>query len=687
MVRRSNGMLRTVSYYPTQGGDPVNRSHQNTNQTVSRFGITAKAFTPIIVLAVVMLFVGMIVVRGLMGLSDQMDRVANGLVPSGDVAADALQRIMEERRAVDAMIMNRGDEYVERYESARETAEGLIVRAEDIATGDNERQIADLRAAHGDYHDILENRVMPPVLAFRELRDETLPALSANVVSKLLALEEELNAAGQTDAESEVESALVDVLQTRSALVTFTQHYERSDAVEAAQHYDAVQQRLADVDVSSLETGQREMLAAASEEWERYGEARDELYRTLAAAEEYSENALIPAGETLTAMTAEMVDGVFLELSDMSTGVYEVSQRNIWLVSGIFLLGLVIGVGVGWIVTRGYVKPLLRLDGLVADFVSDMDAGEGDLTRRAQISTRDEVGQLGANVNRFIETLQKVLTTINQETNQLASAAEEMSAITGQTQPGVARQKSETDQVATAMNEMVATVQEIASNASDASTAAGEASESASEGRKVVTVTLEAINALVEAVQDGQRTVHRVDQDAESITEVIDVITGVAEQTNLLALNAAIEAARAGQEGRGFAVVAGEVRELAEKTQESTGKIRALIETLQQGTRSAVSVMEQSAEKGNQTVDRASEAGAALRRIEEQVQVINDMNAQIASAAEEQTAVSNDISRNIESIRGVSDESAQGAQQTAQASEELARLSERLNRLVNQFRI
>ncbi|MCH8506956.1 MAG: methyl-accepting chemotaxis protein, partial [Ectothiorhodospiraceae bacterium] len=194
-------------------------------------------------------------------------------------------------------------------------------------------------------------------------------------------------------------------------------------------------------------------------------------------------------------------------------------------------------------------------------------------------------------------------------------------------------------------------------------------------------------NALVEAVQDGQKTVNQLDKDSDAITEVIDVITGIAEQTNLLALNAAIEAARAGQEGRGFAVVASEVRELAAKTQESTGKIRALIENLQKGSRSAVSVMGQSAERGNQTVTSAAEAGAALERIEEQVRVINDMNAQIASAAEEQTAVSNDISQSVERIRGVSDESAQGADQTARASEDLARLSERLNKLVNQFRI
>lgn len=319
--------------------------------------------------------------------------------------------------------------------------------------------------------------------------------------------------------------------------------------------------------------------------------------------------------------------------------------------------------------------------------MNDIAEGEGDLTKRLEQNGRNEISDLAAAFNKFAQKVQQMVQQVTRSVDDLSTAAEEMSLITEQTSREIQHQQSETDQVATAMNEMTATVQEVAHHASSAAEAARHADSEAQSGKQVMQQTLNVMDTLADEVEKAAGVIHRLEQESEEIGSVLDVIRGIAEQTNLLALNAAIEAARAGEQGRGFAVVADEVRTLASRTQASTREIQAMIERLQSGANEAVKAMEAGRNSAKDGVEQAAKAGTSLDTITTAVSTISDMNIQIASAAEEQSAVAEEINRNIATISESADNTANGAQQTAQAGEELARLSAELQTLVSQFKV
>ncbi len=320
--------------------------------------------------------------------------------------------------------------------------------------------------------------------------------------------------------------------------------------------------------------------------------------------------------------------------------------------------------------------------------VSAMAAlAKGDLTKKIKIAGKDEFAWLCWEYSCARKGFTEVVNSIKGNATQLAAAAEELSAITETSSQGVVRQQGETQQVATAMNEMSATVQEVARNAASAATAAAEADDQAKHGNEVVSQTVTTINELASEVAMTSEVIERLKGDSLSIGAVLDVIRDIAEQTNLLALNAAIEAARAGEQGRGFAVVADEVRTLASRTQQSTQEINGMIERLQSGANEAVVAMEQGRNKAEATVEQAQKAGEALSAITEVVYNIKAMNTQIASAADEQSSTAEEINRNIVNISEVADETATGATQTSNASEELARLAVDLQDKVSKFQI
>jgi methyl-accepting chemotaxis protein len=312
---------------------------------------------------------------------------------------------------------------------------------------------------------------------------------------------------------------------------------------------------------------------------------------------------------------------------------------------------------------------------------------ESALNKRIDLHSEDELGSLAKAFNRMLDKFQSIVNQVTATATNLTDAAEDVAKITSQTAESVGKQQHEVDQVATAMNEMTATVQEVARNATEAAKAASHSDEEAQNGQAVVDRTINAIDALASEVDRAANVIHRLEQDSDKIGTVLDVIKGIAEQTNLLALNAAIEAARAGEQGRGFAVVADEVRTLASRTQQSTAEIQQMIERLQAGAQEAVSVMEDSRSRASDSVSSAQSAGQSLESITRSVASITDMNTQIASAADEQSAVAEEINKNIVNINHAAERAADGAKQTSSASNALAGLAQDLQALVGQFKV
>lgn len=337
--------------------------------------------------------------------------------------------------------------------------------------------------------------------------------------------------------------------------------------------------------------------------------------------------------------------GVMVIYQDRTPGIAsynQARQTNLIISAVIFLAGLVIS----WLVARGISRPIQRLN----EAFAEISTGDQDLRKRITVEGKNELGQLASSFNTFVSNVEQTVLGVLGHLGELASKAEYTFRVTGEASDTMKRQQASTEEVSTAMNEMSATAQEIASHAAETASATEQADTSSNQGNEIVQLTSDGISRLAIEVGGAAEVIRKLSEYSENIGSILDVISGISEQTNLLALNAAIEAARAGEHGRGFAVVADEVRQLAQRSQDATGQIHSVIEQLQKGVVESVNVIERSLNEANATVEQTDQARHALDEITQAMSRISEMSVQIASAAEEQTAVSDDINRNLIAI-------------------------------------
>lgn len=361
-----------------------------------------------------------------------------------------------------------------------------------------------------------------------------------------------------------------------------------------------------------------------------------------------------------------------------------VSKNNALFKVSLIILAVVILLSIGFsiILRREICIPIERLRRTVANIQQN-----ADLTVRFEVRSMDEIGITGTTFNQMMEQFSDILRQVSKACLELNGAIGHLVDLMQQTRKGVLSQEKATEQVATAMNQMTVTVQEVASHTETASRSAAEAKLAAENGRAIVDNSIKATHGLSQLLNESNRAISRVEQDSSQIGTVLEVISSISEQTNLLALNAAIEAARAGDAGRGFAVVADEVRTLAQRTQASTEEISVMINKLQQGTHQAVHLMAKGNIDVNIVAAQAAEAGNSLLTIEKQVSAINDLNLLIATSAEQQAAVAESINLNIVNISDSSAAMTQAVEETTCAGERLLALSHSLAALVQRFKV
>ena len=414
---------------------------------------------------------------------------------------------------------------------------------------------------------------------------------------------------------------------------------------------------------------------------------RDE-HRQLGAAYQKGRDAFVASGGNAAAGDAavkgvdraasEQMSALVVELrklgTEQSTLISAGADRTIMLGTVIMLVsGVLIGLFSLWLVNRNLVQPIRNL----IDYVTRLS--QGRFAERVTSNRQDELGNLAVAANTLRDFLAETFTRLQRSATELDSASGELNAIASLMSQGTSEQFERTDQVATAMNEMSATAQEVARHAADAAQAADDADQSAQQGGKVMQGTIHTITRMRGEIANTATVIRQLETDSGRIGKVLEVIRGIAEQTNLLALNAAIEAARAGEAGRGFAVVADEVRSLAQRTASSIIEINQIIQTVQTGAVDAAHAIESGQSRSEESVEQVTQAGVMLERITQAVEAIRDMNRQIATAAEEQTSVAEDISRNLTEITCIASTNLDNVQRTEAASRDLHGLSGQLN--------
>jgi methyl-accepting chemotaxis protein len=495
-------------------------------------------------------------------------------------------------------------------------------------------------------------------------------------LEKSIAIEKALRISGISDSNDSItelhhfieklaEEISVEIKQGESILATAKKH--------------ALSEQQA-TELKSLE----KLLISMEHEHERFEEKVEHLMKELESGAEVSSTE-VKELEQLQKEITHHLETLLIDIEKMTEHALEAVEHEeesafkwmIILSSASIFIGILFGV----FVTRSITKPLavaLKAINALAD---------GDLTIEITSRSKDEIGQLLLAMERMKNNQKGVLTKVSESADLLSAASEEVAVTTTQSSKNMEYQRDQLNQAAVAMNEMTATVQDVARNATEAATSSADADQGSKKGLRAVEEVNLSIMSLAEEIDTTKTAISRLSLETDSVHSILDVITGIAEQTNLLALNAAIEAARAGEQGRGFAVVADEVRSLAGRTQESIATIQQTVTTLKAEAKSSVDAMQAGHTKATQTIELSQKAEQSLNEITSAIASINDINLQIASAAEQQSAVAEQMNMSIVKITEKEDENATGAEQVAVTTREIARQAEELKNLLTGFKV
>ncbi|AHG43104.1 methyl-accepting chemotaxis protein [Pseudomonas syringae CC1557] len=641
------------------------------NHTLENMNVRFKlslGFGLVLLLTLVIALTGWHGLHTLIDRSESLSEIAQLDSLTKDLRAERITDRVEKTPESAALVTDKLDEMKVRLDSLDRLSEEqttiALLNVQRQLVNDMEKSFISIRA---------NRQTRDQVLGLLNQRSEqALKAIVRVEAEALKAVSHEQDSSERMDEFTNI-SQLRDQIQTaRYQVQAYTYTTREADETAAIAAIDEALKEVQQIAQDRSE-GKLEGLVAATEALQGYRKQLGEFKQVQSKAEA-DQGSLRELGEQLLESVST--------LTDLQTGQRdsEADNASAMLIS-IAGMALLIGLLAAWIMTRQITVPL-RQSLIVAARIA-----QGDLSQDLNVTRHDEMGQLQQSMQTMTVSLRELIGGIGEGVSQIASAAEQLSAVTEQTCSGVNSQKDETDQVATAMNEMAATVLQVARSAQDASQAAAQADQQARNGDEVVGQAIGQIEQLAREVVSSTQAMNQLKQESSKIVGVLDVIKSVSQQTNLLALNAAIEAARAGEAGRGFAVVADEVRGLAQRTQKSTEEIEDLIAALQTRTQQVASTLDSSRSLTDNTVELSRRAGSSLEQITRTVATIQHMNEQIATASEEQSMVAEQINRNVIRVRDISEQTAAASAQTAASSVELARLGVHLQGLMGKFRM
>lgn len=610
------------------------------------------------------------------------EEVVYNLAPDSELAAQVMDGVYNKRLQVKDYIKTSADSAKENFKQFSDSLDKLIEQArQEMHHPERAALLMEIENLNHQYDETFYNEVVKNNETRNEIVNNQMSIIAPQTEQQLSRLIETSFQSNDAENAHDMSELLKHFLLAR--LYVFK--YLDDNSEEAKQR---AFNELATVEVQGQNLTARLIsrlqLNALGEVLDNINQYQTGFENVVAAIEQRNlaiQNILDKNGVSIAEKTVQLKDSVFqsmIETGEQSN--QQLIDTEIYTVI-IFLVAASLGLFLSYQLARGIVNPIETIRQTINKVAA------GDLTQRIDLHSKDELGELSTNFNTFVTQLQTIIADIGVNTEHLSTAAEETSNVTKETTDNVIKQQSETSLVATAINEMTAAVKEVASNTEKASLAAANGDQEARSGQVVINRIVDSIKNLVLEIDQSSGVIETVKTGSINIGTVLDVIKNIAEQTNLLALNAAIEAARAGEQGRGFAVVADEVRSLAKKTQDSTEEIEQLIARLQSHADDAVASMAANKSSINELAEQTSQATDSLNVITNVVSSISEMNAQIATAVEEQSYVVEEVNGNIHNIQIISESTSTAAEQVLQANNEIAEVSSQLKIKVMHFKV
>lgn len=610
------------------------------------------------------------------------EEVVYNLAPDSELAAQVMNGVYNKRLQVKDYIKTSADSAKENFRLFSDSLDKLIEQArKEIHHPERAALLVEIENLNHQYDETFYNEVVKNNETRNEIVTNQLSKIAPQTEQQLSRLIEASFQSNDAENAHDMSELLKHFLLARLYVFKYLDDNTQEAKQRAFDELATVQVQGQNLTARLIS---RVQLNALGEVLDNINQYQTGFENVVAAIEQRNlaiQNTLDKNGVSIAEKTVQLKDSVFqsmIETGEQSN--QQLIDTEIYTVI-IFLVAASLGLFLSYQLARGIVNPIEAIRQTINKVAA------GDLTQRIDLHSKDELGELSTNFNTFVTQLQTIIADIGVNTEHLSTAAEETSNVTKETTDNVIKQQSETSLVATAINEMTAAVKEVASNTEKASLAAANGDQEARSGQIVINRIVDSIKNLVLEIDQSSGVIETVKTGSINIGTVLDVIKNIAEQTNLLALNAAIEAARAGEQGRGFAVVADEVRSLAKKTQDSTEEIEQLIARLQSNADDAVASMAANKSSINELAEQTSQATDSLNVITNVVSSISEMNAQIATAVEEQSYVVEEVNGNIHNIQIISESTSTASEQVLQANNEIAEVSSQLKLQVMHFKV